>query len=348
MFGMSAMVLCVLLYPIYSILLKPALETHQSWPWLLPPAWFAGVYDLILPARNTQFASFGAYGLTLLAIAAAITLITWASGYRRHYSRTLESEEVSQRKSLWTLPTRLIRSPEERAIADFSIRTLARSRKHRLFLSTYISVGLSFALIFALAVRSGKLVISEDGLRAFPFLIAFFVISGFRAVCQFPAELPANWIFRLAEANWTEAARRAIRKHAVVGGLLPTLVIVLPLELIMWDWPHVLLHGAFQLMTGALLIEAMFWTFDKVPFTCSYFPGNINLSLLAGLYLYGFTTYSFHLADLERSMDRHWGYAALAFTVAGVLLTFLWLRYRPSSTVRFDAEEPAIRALDLT
>lgn len=33
---------------------------HESWPWLLPPVWFAGVYDLILPARNIQFTAFGA------------------------------------------------------------------------------------------------------------------------------------------------------------------------------------------------------------------------------------------------------------------------------------------------
>jgi hypothetical protein len=212
----------------------------------------------------------------------------------------LESEETGPRRGLWAWPTRLTGSPEERAITDFSIRTLAR-----------------------------KLVISQDGFRAFPFLIAFFVISGFRAVCQFPAELPANWIFRLAEAHWADAARRAIRRHALAG-LPPTLVILLSLELFMWDWRHVLLHGAFQLMTGALLIEAMFWTFDKVPFTCSYFPGNISLSLLAGLYLHGFTT------------------TAFIWQISNVRWTDMWLFRRPSRAVRFDAEEPEIRAPDLT
>lgn len=348
MFGMSAMVLCVLLYPLHSILLRSAIETHQAWPWLFPPVWFAGVYDLILPARGPQFAAFGQHGIKLLAIASALTVAIWALAYRRHYCRTLESEDVSRQTNLWTWAARLIQSPEERAIAAFSMSTLARSRKHRLFLSTYISVGLSFALLFAVAVRSGKLVLSQDGLRAFPFFIAFFVISGFRAVCQFPAELRANWLFQLAESHSTEAARRAIRKHVIYGGLLPALLILLPLELLIWGLPLGLLHGAFQLVTGALLVEAMFWTFDKIPFTCSYFPGNSNLSLLAGLYLYGFTSYSFHLADLERMLDVHWSYAALAFTVASLLLALSWRRRAPSSTVRFDAEEPVIRTLDLT
>jgi len=101
-------------------------------------------------------------------------------------------------------------------------------------------------------------------------------------------------------------------------------------KLFMWDWRHVLLHGAFQLMTGALLIEAMFWTFDKVPFTCSYLPGNISLSLLAGLYLHGFTT------------------TAFIWQISNVRWTEMWLFRRPSRAARFDAEEPEIRALDVT
>lgn len=347
LFGMSAMILCVLLYPLYSILLRPAAESHASWPWLFPPVWFAGVYDLILPARSSLFAEFGSYGIMLLAMTAAISAFTWACGYRRHYCRTLESEITSAPGTMWKWPARLIRCPEERAIAHFSIRILARSRKHRLFLATYISAGLSFALLFALAVGSGKLELSQDGLRAFPFLIAFFVISGFRAVCQFPADLHANWIFRLAEAKWTEVARSAIRKLANAG-LVATLIIVVPVEFLVWDWRQVMLHGAFQLAAGALLIEAMFWTFDKVPFTCSYFPGNTNLSLLAGLYLYGFTSYSFHLAELELALEKDWRLAAFAFAAAGVLLGVSWRRKSAPANVRFDAEEPVVRSLNLT
>lgn len=41
-------------------------------------------------------------------------------------------------------------------------------------------------MLAALSVRNGKLEWSPDGVRTFPFLIAFFVISGFRTVFQFP------------------------------------------------------------------------------------------------------------------------------------------------------------------
>ena len=174
------------------------------------------------------------------------------------------------------------------------------------------------------------------------------MISGFRAVSQFPAELQANWLFRLAEAHWHEAARRSVRKQALVCGLVPAMLAALPIELLVCSGREVLLHGAFQLLTGALLIEAMFWAFDKVPFTCSYFAGRTNLSLLAGLYLYGFTTYSFNLASLEQRMETSVVLALAVFTVSAVLLAFAWRRKAAVTQLRFDGEEPAIQRLNLT
>src|SRR5207245_1811070 len=97
--------------------------------------------------------------------------------------------------------------------------------------------------------------------------------------------------FRITEARWTETSRSATRKRVLVSGLAPMLLLELPLEMAVWEWRSVLLHGALQPMAGALLIELMFWSLDKVPFTCSYFPGRTSLSILAALYLYGFTSY---------------------------------------------------------
>ncbi len=48
MFGMSAMVMTVLGLPVYSALLRPAIEKQQLWLYLFPPAWFSGVYEVIL------------------------------------------------------------------------------------------------------------------------------------------------------------------------------------------------------------------------------------------------------------------------------------------------------------
>ncbi len=348
MCGMSIMVIALLTFPIYMLLLRPMTEAHMVWPWLFPPVWFTGLYDLLLPGGDASFALFGILGLKALAIAIAVFTISWALGFRRHYRRALESEDTSSRTPALSPIGRFIRLPEERAIFEFSGRILARSAKHRMFIATYLSVGISFGLLTTLVVRAGKLDFSYEGLRSFPFLIAFFVISGLRAALQFPAELASNWVFRLTESSWAEVARNATRKRVLAGGLVPALVLILPFEIAIWGWRQGAMHFLFQLAGGALLIELLFWTFTKVPFTCSWFPGKINLGLLAVAYLYGFTSYSFHMADFEKAIDQNVLYGVCFFVLAGMMLAASWRRHPAAGSVRFDATEPEIQVLDLT
>ncbi|HEX3747392.1 MAG TPA: hypothetical protein VHW09_25825 [Bryobacteraceae bacterium] len=349
MCGMSLMILSLLTLPIYMQLLRHAVETRQLWLWLLPPVWFAGLYDLFQSNAHGLFASLGVHALRMSAAALALFALTWLLGFRRHYDRTLESEDTRPHAHPARAPRLLARSTEERAIFQFSGKTLARSRKHQVFLVTYLSVGICLALNFAVVVRqNGKLALSPDGARAFPFLIAFFAISGFRAVFQFPAELPSNWLFRMTETGWTEIARLVTRKRVLLGGLAPLLLLFFPAEFAVWGVGRASFHAVFQFAAGALLIELMFWTFDKVPFTCSYFPGRTNLSILFVLYLYGFSAYSFHLADLEAAIERRPLYAAPFFAAAAVLLALSWRRHPAASAVRFDASEPTIQTLNLS
>jgi hypothetical protein len=348
MSGMSATALSLLLFPLYSMMMKPVAESHTQWLCYFPPYWFAGVYDLLLPGPDPLFASLGLFAFKSLGVAVAVFGLAWAAGFRHHYRRTLEAEDTETHAPSLAAPAFFVRSPEERAIYDFSGATIARSAKHRLFLATYLSVGIAFGLLVTVVVRAGNVSVSPDGLRSFPLLVAFFVVSGFRAAFQFPAELQSNWLFQISEAGWGEISRKATRKRLLASGLFPTLLVFVPLEIAVWGWRIGLFHFAFQLAAGALLIEALFWSFDKVPFTCSYFPGKINLALLAGFYLYGFTNYSFQMADLEAWLEGRVAHAALFFAAAAVALAFLWLRRPLAATVRFDASEPQIQTLDLT
>jgi hypothetical protein len=348
MFGMSVMILALLTYPIYSVLLKSAAHTHALWLWFFPPVWFSGLYDLILGGPGQPLADLGRFGLKMLCVAIAVFSLTWIFGFRLHYRRALETESLPPRVDVRNYSARLIRPPQERAIFDFSGKTLARSQKHQLFLVTYLSVGVSIGLLFAIAVRDGMVVWSHDGLRSLPFTLAFFVLSGFRALFQFPADLPSNWLFQITEDRWSETSRRATRKRVFVSGLLPVLLFASPFEIATAGWRNAPTHLALQLLAGALLIELLFWSFDKVPFTCSYFPGATNLAILAALYLYGFTTYSLNLADLENALDRSVVPALLCFATTAILLRFSWRRRQRPSPVRFDGQEPAIQPLDLS
>jgi hypothetical protein len=347
MCGMSLSILSVLTFPIYVQLFLPAVLFRYLWLWLFPPVWFTGLYDLFFPNPHGLFADLGVYALEMLAAAFAVFVLTWAAGFPRHFRRTLESEDARTTHREARPPKLLARSPEERAIFQFSGKTLSRSRKHQLFLVTYLSVGISLAVNAASDVHAFRLALDRVGVRSVPFLIAFFVISGFRAVFQFPAELPANWLFRITESRWAEISRSVTRKRVLVSGLVPLLLLLLPLEIAFLGSWRVALYTLFQFAAGALLIELMFWAFDKVPFTCSYFPGRTNLSILFLLYFYGYTFYSSNLADLELAIEGRALYAILFFTLTVTLLTLSWRRRPTPSAVRFDASEPTIQTLDL-
>jgi hypothetical protein len=355
MAGMSAMILTVLGFPIYSAFLRPAIQQRQMWLYLFPPAWFSGLYELFLGGRNQFLVSLGMLAIKMTALAILVIMVTWGFGFRRHHRRTLEAEDAAHapRAWNWSAPHWLAPSPEERALFGFVGKTLARSQKHQFFLAGYFSIGVCIALFFGVAVRDGKIALSPDGERSVAFVIGFFVISGFRAVFQFPSELASNWLFRITEARWTEVSRSATRKLVLAIGLAPLLLSSLPLEVTAlkmgaWSWPIVLEHSVVQLMAAGLLVEVLFWNFDKVPFTCSYFPGSTSIALLVLLYVYGVTGYSFHAADLESAMERHWTAAILFFVAAAVALTLSWRRHPAAGGVRFDGREPVIQSLELS
>jgi hypothetical protein len=348
MFGMSLMVLSLFLLPLYSMLLRPMAEQHPERLKLFPPFWYTGLYDLITPHGDALFSELGVFGFQALGVAVALFCLAWGLGFRRHYQRTIESEDTSSRAPSRIRAERLIRKPEERAIFAFTGWTLARSLNHRLFLATYLSAGLSFALLNALAVRGEKLAVSTDGLRAVPFLLVFFVVTGFRAAFQFPAELASNWLFRITEARWGETSRVATRKRVLTNGLLPAMLLLLPLETMSWGKMPGAFHIVFQLVCGTLLIEVFFYAFGKVPFTCSWFPGGVNLGVLAALYLYGVMGYSYRLSDLEKALEIRPDRTVLFFAAAGIALVLLWRRHPKAAAVSFDASEPHIQTLDLS
>ncbi|HWE49501.1 MAG TPA: hypothetical protein VG273_06925 [Bryobacteraceae bacterium] len=345
--GMSLMVLSAFGYPVYVLLLKPAAEARAAWLWFFPPVWFTGIYDILLPGGDPFFASLGYYGIKVLAIVILCFCLTWAFGFKSHFQRTLETEDTLARPPAQGRFRGMASSPEEWAIFVFCRKTLARSTKHRLFLATWLSVGISAAMFVGLSVRSGKIELSQEGLRIVPFLIAFFVISGFRTVFQFPSDLACNWVLQITESRWTETARRAARKVVLICGLVPLLLASMPFEAEIFGAAAAVLHVVFQLIAGALLIEVTFWSFGKVPFTCSYFAGRTSLSVLAIVYLYGFTTYSFNMADLEKGMDER-AIRALIFMAAGIAaLVILGRRTPASAEVIFDGSESLIQSLDL-
>ncbi len=349
--SMGVMVLAILLYPVYFLAVALFPKGHADWVWWIPPYWFQGVAELFSAKPRVGYEALGRFGLKALGASFAVFAVTWAAAYMRQSRRTLEALEGAEptRRSSPPIFEALLGTNVARAIFRFTGKTLARSLKHRLFFVCYLSTGISLGVFVSVRVTRSGIGVSDDGLRTFSPLLIFCAVSAFRAAFQFPVELRANLMFRLAQSGWGEAARDAARLRVAVSGLLPMLLATAPLEIGQWGVGVGLFHVAFLGVSGMLLTEVLFYSFDKIPFTCSYYPGGLNLIVLAVAYFYGFTTYSFEMADLEKWLEvRPW--AAGLFLTGGVAIWIAVRQLHPGRTreIKFEGGDPEFQSLELT
>jgi hypothetical protein len=178
------------------------------------------------------------------------------------------------------------------------------------------------------------------------------LVSGLRAAFNFPSELRANWAFRLSETGDAGEYLRAMRKWIVLCGIVPLFTLMMLFELGWFSLAAALFHAAFGITMSLLLMEIMFFDFRKVAFTCSYFPGKINLVGLAVLYIIGFMGYSSAMAKLEAWLATEPAAAAAFFLAAGLAgVALAWWRERCGSGSNAldydDPGDPAVRTLEL-
>jgi hypothetical protein len=349
---MGVLVMLLFLTPLIGSSVRRLAEQGSPLLAWFPGYWFIGLYEQIRPAvGHPAVIAGGTKAWQALGLVTLLFLLTYLPGYRRQSRRIFEAPQpiaagpgrLSQaRRRL--LHATVLRAPVERAVFHFITQTITRSMRHRLFLATYGGLGAALAV---LNIGSGRAELLE-----LPLTLSFILVSGLRAAFNFPSELRANWAFRISESRPVSDYLGAMRKWVVVCAILPLFAALAPLELIFFSWSTALFHLAYGITLSLLLIDVMFLGFQKVPFTCSYLPGKVNLTGLAVIYIYGFTTYSMSLARVEAWLIETPVAAAVWFGAAGVLHYALtrWDRrqLQDASTLDYqDDGDPAVRTLDL-
>src|SRR5439155_24808796 len=122
--------------------------------------------------------------------------------------------------------------------------------------------------------------VSTRGLVEAPLILSFFVVSGLRATFNIPYELAANWTFRITSGRDAAEYLKANRRWVFLRGIVPVYVLLSPLEFAFFDERQAAFHLAFGLSIAAVLTEFFFFSFNKVPFTCSYLPAKSHLAYL--------------------------------------------------------------------
>jgi hypothetical protein len=197
----------------------------------------------------------------------------------------------------------LVRSPVEQAAFHFTVKTIMRSQRHRLILCGYIGSGLALVVVGVItqAIQVGYHSFFEVNLTflSAPLVVSFFSLVGMRYIFTVPAELQANWIFKMTEGQDRTGWFHGIHKVMLLTIITPLFILGIPLYSWLWGWKTASLHFLYGLILAILLKELLLLRFSKMPFTCSYLPGKANLKALWAPYFFAFMTYAYTLSKLE-------------------------------------------------
>ena len=312
MISITVLLTIFLIYPLIVSSIEPLARNGSATLYYFPLFWFLGVYRAVLPGVDPSpvFHRLALNGLYGLVAAGGLSLATYAIAYRRHSQSILEAVDFRPpREAGWQswLSSRVDRtlagSAVQRACFRFIKSILTRSARHQVFVAVYLAIGLSLGLSSLFSVNpkaSFPFRVVEDGMLALPLILSFFVVSGLRATFNIPYELGGNWIFRVTETQHAAEYVTATHRFIAFYGVLPLMLLTSALEFSYWPWRQAAFHVAYESIIAVILLQVVLFNFRKVPFTCSYYPGKKNMAILAGVYLYGFTTYSSTMVALER------------------------------------------------
>ena len=264
-------------------------ENQQALAWL-PPYWFTGLLSELsgaFPAEgHAVMAPLARRAVVGLAVAILVAGGAFLLSYFRTLRKIVEEPDIvpGSHGGVW-LP-RFGNSPQT-ALAQFVIRTLLRSRQHRVILAFYLGGGLAIVAVYLGGARDMMQLTWMDIVRRVNgLLLAASVLMlcaswlGIRTVFSLPLDLRANWLFRVTPTPGGADCQTAVRRALLALSVLPVLVGTAALLLCFWPWTPAAEHLLVLGLLGSLLADISLKGFRKIPFTCSYLPGKSKVHMV--------------------------------------------------------------------
>ena len=333
---------------------------NQHWPACLPSYWFLGLFQQLNGSMHPAFAPLAIRAWKGLAIAGSGTALVYSLSYFRVLARIAEEPDIvpGLQRLRW-LPR--LGGVLETAIGQFSIRTLLRSRKHRLILAFYLGIGLALTILFVgiLVNLQQRGVASANTLWRHPnagmlvssAIMMFFGVLGTRVGFAMPLDLAANWIFRVTPVGGVTECLQANRRALLVLAVAPVWTGSAVIFLWLWPWWPAAGHLAVLAILGIAVAEVTLAGFRKIPYTCSYLPGKSNLHLTFWLCVLALGLLVDEGAVLElRALHHPGSYTTMIaiFLIAVALARWRSAVQTKSEALEFeDAPAPAIMVLGL-
>ena len=360
-FAIAALLVLLLLFPVYSGVVPALLQSGSAYAFAIPPFWFLGIYQRLYEGASalpvyTRLAEFGCaatLGATLLAS------LAYPFAYLRKARQLIEgSGAKSTRRRIgmsfdWLLHPTVVRPPVRRAVFHFIGQTIARVPRYRIYLVLYGGVGLSVVVATVLRFTSEHgqvhMAVSTDGICAAVGIVAFWTIAGLRIAFVSPGNRRGNWIFRIVHGK--PAPFRAALEQSMAPKVWVLLAVgsvtvatcaifhlIAPPEL--RTWPA---FAALELIAAGmclLLTDIFFLNVKEVAFTGERAPGESNFAFTVGKYMLFIPFVSAFPVMAEPWIERRgWHFAVAA---AGFLAAHLALRARHRRTIREHSDSLAL------
>jgi hypothetical protein len=344
---LQASIMCLLLSVYF---LEPSLESpealtspqNQRLLACLPSYWFLAFFNQLNGSMHPALVPLVRTAWIGLAVSAGGACAALLLCYFRMMRKLVEQPDIlpAPRSIAW-LPQ--LGDQLTNAITYFSLRTLLRSRQHRMILSFFVGIGITCVVGYV------KIILGGFG-SASSFLLASIVLMvlavvALRAVASVPISLRANWIIRITQIRPAGDYQRAVRFSWRALGVAPLLLAVAAFFFATYPWGPAFGHLMTMMCLGILLVELCLYTFPKLPFTCSYLPGKAQVHLVFWACVLFFIRL---LDDASRLEDRMLGHVLSCITmvllVAVAAAGMRWLnqsRIAPTEDLIFEEEYPA-------
>jgi hypothetical protein len=305
-----------------------------------PMFWFFGMFcqtSGIFPIALGRLALRAWLGLVAVGVGAVASLLLC---YLRTMKKTIEEPDLAPRNSLrgWTVP---LGDRLQTAVVRFSMRSLARSRQHRVVYAFFL------AIAFAIAVSTLTQVAHTHRTQAVTpqFLVSTLMmmclaVAGLRSIFSLPVSLNANWVLQATQLSPPERYIAATRRAMLMMATIPVWATAAGLSLCYRPWHQVAEHLVVLAFAGSIMTDVTLIGISKIPFACSYLPGKSNVQFMFWAFVIGFIPLAMMFSHYEQSVfDQPLAYALLvAILLITALILWLFNRLRAKSAVLYYEE----------
>jgi energy-coupling factor transporter ATP-binding protein EcfA2 len=331
-----------------SMLTPEALTAPQNQRLLarLPPYWFLGLFQTLNGSPHPALDPLARRAAAGLAIAVSGAGAAFALSYLRTLRKIVEEPDIATgaHGGRW-LPR--FGDPPLTAMVHFNIRTLLRSRQHRLILSFFLGLAFTIVILYVKTPLAQRTLLNASASNPWrqinaPLLVCsivmmWFAVIGTRVAFAMPTDLRANWIFRMTNARSVADGLKATRRSLFALAVVPVGTIWAAVLLWLWPWRPAVGHIFVLGFVGTILVEVCLHNFHKIPFTCSYLPGKANVYYL----FFAYALLSVALLDRAAVLERNALQGGLPFMTVLLVLSFsaVLARLRTVSLSQFEGAD---------